>query len=160
MENFNVLPFCKPRYSYEHPAISPDGKTMYFTSNLRGGKETSKGPSDIFKVDILQNNTYSQPKNLGSKVNSYCVEMFPFMADDNTLYFSSNRPNGFGGYDIYKCTLNSNGAFKTAINLPKPINSSADDICFIVDSKNKSGYFSSKRSGGNGGDDIYYFTMN
>tara|TARA_R110000868_G_scaffold144150_2_gene362942 strand:- start:12412 stop:13329 length:918 start_codon:yes stop_codon:yes gene_type:complete len=157
--NFKVLPFCKPRYSYAHPAIGPDGKTMYFTSNLRGGKETTKGPSDIFKVDILQNNTYSEPKNLGAKVNSYSGEMFPFMADDNTLYFSSNRPNGIGGYDIYKCALNSNGAFETAINLSEPINSNQDDICFIIDAENKSGYFSSKRSEGNGEDDIYYFTV-
>ena len=158
--NFKVLPFCKPRYSYAHPVMSPDGKTLYFTSNLRGGKETTKGPSDIFKVDVLGNNTYGEPRNLGSKVNSYSGEMFPFISKDNTLYFASNRPNGYGGYDIYKCSTNSKGIFEKAIKLPKPINSDKDDICFIIDSENKSGYFSSKRSKGKGEDDIYYFIKN
>ena len=158
--DFKVLPFCKPRYSYAHPVISPDGKTLYFTANIRGGKESTKGTSDIFMVDILSNNTYSQPKNLGSKVNSYSGEMFPFMSADNTLYFSSNRPGGFGGYDIYKCVLNAKGEFEKAVKLPKPINSSEDDICFIIDADNASGYFSSKRAGGKGEDDIYYFTLN
>lgn len=158
--NFKVLPFCNPRYSYAHPVISPDGKTMYFTANIRGGKESAKGASDIFKVDILANNTYSQPKNLGSKVNSYSGEMFPFVSTDNALYFSSNRPNGFGDYDIYKCILNSRGVYEKAVKLPEPINSNEDDICFIIDVDNASGYFSSKRTEGKGGDDIYYFTLN
>lgn len=60
--NFKVLPFCKPRYSYAHPVISPDGKTLYFTSNIRGEKETTKGFLDIFKVDILENNTFTSLK--------------------------------------------------------------------------------------------------
>ena len=156
--NFQVLPFCKPRYSYAHPTISSDGKTLYFTSNIRGGKETTKGPSDIFKVDILKNNGFGEPKNLGLKVNSYSGEMFPFISAGNTLYFSSNRPGGFGGYDIYKCILNSKGEFEKAVKLPEPINSQDDDICFIIDADNTSGYFSSKRKEGKGGDDIYYFT--
>ncbi len=158
--NFQVLPFCEPRYSYAHPMISPDGKTMYFTSNIRGGKETTKGPSDIFRVDILGNNTFSKPKNLGSKVNSYSGEIFPYMSHDNTLYFSSNRPNGFGGYDIYKCITNSKGVFEKAVKMPEPINSNKDDISFVIDAENTSGYFSSKRSEGKGEDDIYYFLKN
>ena len=94
--NFKVLSFCKPRYSYAHPALSHDGKTLYFTANVRGGKETTKGGSDIFKVDILGENEFSEPKNLGSKVNSYSREMFPFISAENTLYFTSNRPSGYG----------------------------------------------------------------
>lgn len=158
--NFKELPFCNPKYSYAHPTISKDGKTLYFTSNIRGGKETAKGGSDIFKVDILENSTYSKPENLGSKVNSYSKEMFPFISSDNTLYFASNRPNGFGGFDIYKSKMTANGTFEKAEKLPKPINSIQDDFCLVIDGANKSGYFSSKREGGKGDDDVYYFTLN
>jgi hypothetical protein len=158
--HFETLPFCNPKYSYAHPAISKDGKTLYFTSNMRGGKETTKGGSDIFKVDILENNTFSEPKNLGSKVNSYSKEMFPFISLDNTLYFASNRPGGFGGFDIYKSIMTADGTFEKAEKLPEPINSNQDDFCLVIDGTNKSGYFSSKRDGGKGDDDVYYFELN
>ena len=158
--NFKALPFCKPRYSYAHPSISPDGKTLYFTANIRGGKDSAKGTSDIFKVDILNDNTYSEPKNLGSKVNSYKGEMFPFISNDNTLYFASNRLNGIGKFDIYKSVMNDNGEFEKAQLLPEPINSKEDDLCFVLEANGKSGYFSSKRKDGKGEDDIYYFTIN
>ena len=158
--NFKVLPFCKPKFSYAHPTISADGKTMYFIANVRGGKETTKGGSDIFKVNILGNNTYSDPENLGSKVNSYSREMFPFISSDDTLYFASNRPNGFGGFDIYKSVMNKDGSFEKSEKMPKPINSVKDDFSLIINSDSKSGYFSSKRLKGKGDDDIYYFRIN
>lgn len=158
--NFKALPFCKPRYSYAHPSISKDGKTMYFTSNIKGGKETTKGPSDIFKIEIQGNNDFGKPLNLGSKVNSYNAEMFPFISDDNVLYFASNRPNGIGGYDIYKSIMNKKGIFDNVNLMPEPINSKEDDFCFVLESNNLSGYFSSKRKEGKGEDDIYYFTIN
>jgi len=154
--NFKVLPFCKTRFSYAHPSISPDGKTIYFTANIKGGKDTTKGSSDIFKVEILADGTFGEPKNLGYKVNSYSKEMFPFMSQDSTLYFASNRPNGFGGYDIYKSKMNKDKTFEKASKLPKPINSNKDDFCFIID-ENNTGYLTSKRTGGKGDDDIYYF---
>jgi hypothetical protein len=157
--NFKALPFCKPQYSYAHPSLSSDGKTLYFTANIRGGKEMAKGPSDIFKVEILGENSYSEPKNLGSQVNSYSGEMFPFISFTNTLYFASNRSNGVGGFDIYKCEMNEKGIFEKAKLLPQPINSKADDLCFVIDETGKSGYFSSKREEGKGEDDIYYFTV-
>lgn len=155
--NFKTLPFCNPKYSYAHPALSNDGKTLYFTSNIRGGKETTKGGSDIFKVAILGDNKFSEPKNLGSKVNSYSKEMFPFIDEDNTLYFASNRPNGFGGFDIYKSVMSVDGTFDKAETLPQPINSNQDDFCLVINSTTKTGYFSSKRDGGKGDDDVYYF---
>ena len=158
--NFKTLSFIDSKYSYAHPAISKDGKTLFFTANIRGGKETTKGGSDIFKVDILGDNVYGEPKNLGSKVNSYSKEMFPFISADNTLYFASNRTNGFGGYDIYKSKTNKDGTFDKAEKLPRPINSNKDDFCFVINTVNKTGYFSSKREGGKGDDDIYYFTLN
>tara|TARA_R110002049_G_scaffold143647_5_gene305850 strand:+ start:1818 stop:2084 length:267 start_codon:yes stop_codon:yes gene_type:complete len=84
--------------------------------------------------------------------------MFPFISTDNTLYFASNRPNGFGGFDIYKSKMNDDGTFEKAQKLPKPINSNKDDFSLIINSNNNSGYLSSKRNGGRGDDDIYYFT--
>lgn len=157
--NFKVLPFCQPKYSYAHPAFSADGKTLYFTANIRGGKETTKGGSDIFKIAVLGYNTFGEPKNLGSKVNSYSREMFPFVAQDNTLYFASNRPNGYGGFDIYKSKMNDEGVFEKAEKLPKPINSNKDDFSLITTNGCKSGYLSSKRLKGKGDDDIYYFNI-
>lgn len=156
--HFETLSFCDPKYSYAHPTISMDGKTLYFTSNLKGGKETTRGGSDIFKVDILDDNSFSEPKNLGSKVNSYSKEMFPFVAADNTLYFASNRPNGYGGFDIYRSKMTAEGVFGKAEKLPKPINSPKDDFSLVMDSANKTGFLSSKRDGGKGADDVYYFS--
>lgn len=158
--NFRVLPFCDKQYSYAHPVVSPDGKSLYFIANIRGGKQTTKGESDIFKVDILGNNTYSEPINLGSNVNSYSKEMFPFISHDNTLYFASNKPGGVGGFDIYKSSINTDGTFNKAEKMPSPINSKKDDFCFVIDSENRSGYFTSKRDGGKGDDDVYYFLKN
>lgn len=155
--NFKVLPFCKTNYSYAHPTISPDGKTLYFIANIKGGYNTTRGPSDIYKVSILEDKTYGAPENLGSNVNSYSREMFPFIGQDNALYFASNRPNAIGGYDIYKSEMNADGAFEKAQLLPKPINSIKDDFSFVIDEDN-TGYFTSKRDGGKGDDDIYYFT--
>ena len=79
------------------------------------------------------------------------------MSSDSILYFASNRPNGFGGYDIYKSKLKDDNTFEKAVKLPKPINSNKDDFCFIINYENE-GYFTSKRKGGKGDDDIYYFT--
>ncbi len=158
--NFKVLPFCKPRYSYAHPALSSDGKTLYFTANVRGGRETTKGASDIFKVDILGNNTFGKIENLGSKVNSYSREMFPSVSADGTLYFASNKSNGFGGYDLYRSKLNEDGTYAKAEKLPKPINSKEDDLSLVILPNDKAGFIVSKRKGGEGDDDIYYFTIN
>lgn len=158
--NFKVLQFCKPKFSYAHPALSADGKTLYFTANFKGGRETTKGASDIFKVDVLDNTTFGDIKNLGSKVNSYSREMFPTVSADGTLYFASNRPNGLGGYDLYQSKIKEDGTYKKAEKLPKPINSKEDDLSLVMFTNNKTGFIVSKRKGGEGDDDIYYFTLN
>lgn len=157
--NFKVLPFCKLRYSYAHPSLSLDGKTLYFTANIRGGKQSAKGGSDIFCVDVLDGNTYSEPRNLGYKVNSYGREMFPIMGPNNTLYFSSNKVNGVGGYDIYRSQKQADGTFSKAELLPQPFNSESDDFSLVMLPNGTSGYLVSKREGGNGDDDIYYFRL-
>ena len=157
--NFKVLPFCKPKFSYAHPALSPDGKSLYFTANVKGGRETTKGASDIFKVDILDATTYGPIKNLGSKVNSYSREIFPTFGADNTLYFASNKSNGKGGYDLYQSKINKDGTFGKAQALPKPINSKADDLSLVMLPNTSSGFIVSKREGGVGDSDIYYFKI-
>lgn len=157
--DFKVLPFCKLKYSYAHPSLSADGKTLFFTANVRGGRQSTKGGSDIFRVDILGDNSFGEIKNLGAKVNSYSREMFPIMGRDNTLYFSSNKSNGFGGYDIYKTQMNEDGTFTKAEKLPKPFNGVNDDFSLVMLPNGNSGYFVSKRDEGKGNDDIYYFSL-
>jgi len=153
--NFKRLPFCDPNYSYGHPALSPDGQTLYFVSNI----PSAKGPTDIFKVDVLNDDEYSKPQNLGSIVNSVRKEMFPYVDVDGTLYLSSDRASGFGGLDIYKVSKDEKGNFKVPTLMPAPINSKYDDFAFVFKTNKAEGYFSSKRPGGKGEDDIYYVTL-
>ena len=148
--NITPLPFNSEKYDVGHPSLNKDNTKLYFSSNMPG----SIGKSDIFVVDILGNNKYSKPKNLGPNVNSKGNELYPFISrEDNKLYFSSNGIGGFGGLDIYVVDLNDENSKATI--LPKPINSKYDDFSYIYNSSKKIGYFSSNRPGGKGGDDIY-----
>lgn len=85
--------------------------------------------------------------------------MFPTMGADNTLYFASNKPNGIGGYDLYKSTMQEDGTFSKAKRLPKPLNSKDDDLSLVMLPNGNSGFIVSKREGGQGDDDIYHFTI-
>ena len=146
------LPFNSENYSVGHPTVSPDGKKMYFVSD----KPDGYGETDIYVVDIFEDGGFSEPKNLGKTINTEAKEMFPYVAE-NALYFSSNRPMGLGGLDVYK----SEGAgeqFSVGVNMGEPINSRRDDFSYIVDETGEKGYFASNRKGGKGDDDIYSFT--
>jgi len=145
------LPFNSEDYSTGHPTVSPDGKKLYFVSDMPGGF----GETDIYVVDILENGAFSEPKNLGRAINSDTKEMFPYVTE-NSLYFSSNRPMGYGGLDVYKSD-GSDKTFAGAMNLGEPINSNRDDFSYIVDASTGKGYFASNRKGGKGDDDIYSF---
>ena len=151
--NITELPFNGDNYSVEHPALSFDEKQLYFASDMPG----SIGSFDLFVVDINDNGTYSDPKNLGTKINTEQREQFPFISTSNTLYFASNGHFGLGGLDIFKSEI-SNGNFSTPLNLSNIINSNSDDFGFIFDEEKEFGYFSSNREGGIGDDDIYRFT--
>jgi len=146
------LPFNSDTYSTGHPALSIDGKKLYFVSDMPG----SIGQTDIFVVDIYENGTFSQPRNLGPQVNTKKREMFPFISE-NKLYFSSDGHTSIGGLDIFEAEYDKESGFVNALNMGQPINSNLDDFSYIVDKENKSGYFASNRKGGKGDDDIYSF---
>ncbi|PIE48970.1 MAG: flagellar motor protein MotB [Flavobacteriales bacterium] len=147
--DFSSLPFNNDDYDTGHPMISKDGKKLYFVSNMEG----TIGDTDIFVVDLNQGH-YGKVINLGSAINSKYKEYSPYV-DGDVIYFSSNRPGGFGGFDVYMTKLD--GSISEPINLGEPINSKGDDISFIIDNKKLQGYFSSNRRGGMGDDDIYHF---
>ena len=146
------LPFNGENYSTGHPAISPDGKQLYFVSDMPG----TIGETDIFVVDILGDGSYSPPKNLGPEINTEQKEMFPFVTEQN-LYFSSNGRIGLGGLDIFQASFDPEKAIWEVVNLGKPINSKQDDFSFIIDEASQTGYYASNRRGGKGDDDLYSF---
>lgn len=152
--NFKTLPFCETDYGYTHPALSPDNRTLYFVSNRSG----TKGKSDIYKVSVSEDQmSYGPVTRLNKAVNSSKSELFPFVSNDNVLYFASNRSKGKGGLDIYSYYLNTTDKNIKAKHLPEPINSKFDDFSFYINKDNE-GYFSSRREGGKGGDDVFYFS--
>ncbi|QYJ68417.1 OmpA family protein [Flavobacterium litorale] len=148
-----VLPFNNINYSVAHPALSADGKYLFFTSDMPGGY----GETDIYVVTINDDGTYGAPKNLGATINTAGKEMFPFV-NDETLYFASDGHYGLGGLDIFESTIKADMTFTDPKNAGKPVNSNRDDFAYSIDKQNNYGYFSSNRSGGKGDDDIYYFT--
>ena len=138
--NIQPLPFNDKRWSCSDPAISKDGKTLYFASDREG----SIGDTDIWKVEVKGANSYGEPVNLGKKVNTEGKENFPFITDDGHLYFTSNARSGFGGYDIYVVDLANGGE---PMNVGAPINSPQDDFSFTFNTTKNMGYFASNRSG-------------
>lgn len=151
--NVQELPFNSDDYSIAHPALSPDGKRLYFSSDMPG----STGMSDLWYVDILADDSYGTPVNLGETINTEARESFPFISEENVLYFSTDGRAGLGGLDIYYTELDQNG-MPTAINsLGSPVNSNKDDFGFIIEEETNLGYLSSNRDGASGsvGDDIY-----
>ena len=150
--NLEQLPFNDEAFSTGHPALSPDNKKLYFASDREGGL----GDSDLYEVDINEDGTYSEPRNLGPNVNTPGRELFPYVSKDNTLYYSSDGLLNYGLLDIYKSDV-LNNADAESENLGEPYNSGSDDFAYIIDSETKEGYLSSNREGGKGSDDIYGF---
>ncbi len=151
-EDILELPFNDDYYSTGHPALSPDNKKLYFVSDREGGL----GQTDIYEVDIQENNMYSAPKNLGEKINTEGREMFPFVSKDSILYFSSDGYLGLGLLDIYKSNILKDEDAQP-VNMGAPYNSGFDDFAYFGNEDFKTGYFSSNRDGGQGSDDIYGF---
>ena len=138
-------------YSVKNPSVSPDGKTLYFASNMPGGF----GDFDIYKAAIDTDGTIGEPVNMGQKVNTSGQEMFPYISSNNTLYFSSNGHLGLGGLDVFY-TKEVDGKIAPIRNVGIPVNSNADDFAFFIDEENNDGFVSSNREGGKGSDDIYH----
>ena len=151
--NVIELPFNSDNYSVAHPALSTDEKTLYFASDMPG----TLGQSDLFKVTINEEGTFSSPINLGSSINTEGRETFPFISENNDLYFASDGRPGLGGLDIYVTSIHANGDLSEIQNIGAPVNSSSDDFSFYLNCKTKTGFFTSNRAGGNGYDDIYKF---
>ncbi len=154
--NVVELPFNNKEYSVSHPALSKDEKRLYFASNMPG----TFGRSDIWHVNILENNEYGEPINLGSTINTGARESFPFISENNNLYFASDGHGGLGGLDIFVTQLDEKGNIDKISNIGTPINSNQDDFAFIIKESKGTGYFSSNKDGGRGSidDDIYRFS--
>lgn len=154
-ENVVELPFNSNEYSVAHPALSPDDKTLYFASDMPG----TLGASDLYKVTI-NGESFGEPQNLGSVINTEARETFPFVSDENELYFSSDGQLGLGGLDIFVSKMEEDGTFKEIHNVGAPVNSKNDDFALLIDSQTRFGFFTSNREGGQGYDDIYKFKEN
>lgn len=146
------LPFNSEEYSCGHPALSPDGQSMYFVSDMPGGY----GETDIY-VSHRDGDGWSKPQNLGEIINTPGREMFPYVHSDGTLYFSSDGYATLGGLDILVSKKNEKG-FESPFNLGAPINSSADDFAFVLSNDGYNGFLSSNRRVSSN-DDIYQFTI-
>tara|TARA_R110000850_G_scaffold241496_1_gene366082 strand:+ start:2142 stop:4079 length:1938 start_codon:yes stop_codon:yes gene_type:complete len=151
--NVEELPFNSDSYSVAHPALSPDGKRLYFSSDMPG----TIGQSDIWYVDILDDTNFGEPVNLGVQINTEARENFPFVSSNNVLYFATDGRAGLGGLDIFYTQLDDMGMPTEIFSLGTPINSSKDDFGFIIDEETNIGFLSSNRDGAAGsvGDDIY-----
>ena len=149
-KDIQPLPFTDSEYSYSHPALSPDGKTLYFSSDMPGGF----GNSDIYKVSLDEDGNFGEPENLGDQINTPGRESFPFMDEDMRLFFSSDGHLGLGGLDVFYATQ-SNGNFTYPTNVGGPVNTASDDFAFAYYKGKESGYVSSNRGGLSTVDNIY-----
>ena len=146
----SIRPFKynNPVYNLGQPSISRDGKLLFFTSDMPGGL----GGSDIYYCEFI-NNDWSSPVNPGSNINSSVTDNYPFIHPAGRLYFSSNRPGGTGGLDIY-CSIRTGLSWGKPARLPAPINSASDDFAYSARPDLLEGFFSSNRRRS---DDIYEF---
>jgi len=139
--------------SVAHPAMAPDGQTLYFVTDAKNGL----GGKDIFKA-TLENGTCKYIENLGPEINTPGDEMFPTVRSDGRLYFSSNGHGGFGGLDVFKATPLKTGEWDV-VNVGAPVNSQADDFGMTFAGNTESGYFSSNRNETRGYDAIWSFEL-
>lgn len=154
-EPYNLGAPVNTRAWESQPSISSDGRTLYFVSNRKGGY----GGYDIWK-STLTDKGWSEPENLGPKVNTPYDEQSPFIhPDDNTLYFSSNGWPGMGNMDIFVSRRDKDGQWQIPENMGYPINTSADESGLTLNATGNLAYFSSNSLKGYGGYDIYSFEM-
>ena len=136
-----------------HPSISPDGKFLYFASDMPG----TLGDSDLFRIAIGQDGSFGKIEHLSDKINTEGRESFPFITENNILIFASNGHPGMGGLDLYSVDLSNPNA--DVISLGTDVNSAFDDFAMMLNSSKTKAYFASNRPGGMGDDDIYSFDV-
>ena len=155
-----MIPFFADTFNVSQPCLSPDGKELYFSSDAAGGF----GGKDLYVSQRNSDGTWGEAENLGATINTAGEDVFPYVAPDGKLYFSSNGRGGMGGLDIYYTTKTKNG-WSVPQNMKYPFNSGGDDFGLVFlplnsgdkDSIKLKGLFTSNRGGGKGFDDIYMF---
>jgi tetratricopeptide (TPR) repeat protein len=155
-EPVKLGPAINSKASINNACVSPDGSTLYFSSNKEGGY----GGYDIYSCERLSDGTWSKPVNLGVSVNTPYDDVSPFIAADGvTLYFSSQGHNTMGGFDVFFSTLSDEGLWSNAENIGYPINTPQDDMFYIPSSDEKKAFYSSTKNGEVGENDIYIVTF-
>jgi peptidoglycan-associated lipoprotein len=145
-------------FNFRHPAVSMNEEVMIFSSDMTG--TTGGEKSDLWISTFNRSTrTWGRPVNMGKEINTAGREGFPYISDENQLYFSSDGHLGMGGLDIFKANRINTTEWKwnTIVNMKFPINSPADDFGILFDGKKQKGYFTSNRDGSKGGDDIWSF---
>ncbi|MFO8001616.1 MAG: carboxypeptidase regulatory-like domain-containing protein [Marinilabilia sp.] len=140
---------------YAHPAISPDGETLVFVSDMPGGQ----GGKDLWKATRLRGNEWGEPENLGPDINTPADEMFPAFRSDGRLYFSSDGLIGYGGLDIFEASFEEEEEEWDVRNMGLPVNSPAHDFGITFRGNRNIGFLSSSRNSYRGVDDIYEFEL-
>lgn len=153
-ENVTALPFSSDDWSTAHPALSKDGTLLVFSSNRPGSTESSM---DLWSAR-LENGVWSLPENLGPALNTSGSEIFPYIDEFNNLFFSSNGHGGAGGLDIFAARMGADGQWEMIGNIGAPFNQGGDDVSYVPLNSGTEGYYAGDRSGGEGLDDIYYWT--
>ena len=146
----HIFSYNSQKYDIGHPSVSKDGEMLFFSSNMEG----SYGGYDLY-VSYWKSGRWTEPQNLGPVINTKADEMFPFFHQNGRLYFSSNRPGGLGGMDIY-FTSKKDSIWTSPNRMTAPVNSSYHDYSLVVNDPHNKGYFASNRSGS---DDIYSFEV-
>ena len=152
-EPISAFKYNSDEYSIGHPSLSKDGMTLFFISDMPGGY----GNTDIFFVEKREDGSWNYPTNIGSNINTFGHELFPYIAENGTLYFSSDGHPGMGKLDIFSAKKVKK-EWTNVSNLKPPYNSIGNDFGFVLDGDDFRGFLSSDRFNGKGAEDIYSFS--
>ena len=151
-EPVSAFSFNSDKYSVGQPSLSPDGKRIFYFSDMPGGF----GKADIYYSNLETDGTWGAPVNVGNTVNTFGEELFPYIFSNDSLYFSSDTHPGMGKLDIFLSTK-TDGKWGNVINMKPPVNSIGDDFGFVLNKDKNRGFFSSDRDNGKGKEDIYTY---